>query len=296
MILCVFGMSAFVHAGSVVSIVDRRDTNHLVTVHFINVGQGDATFIDYGDYEILIDAGTRENGETVINYIQQYVNGKIELVIATHPDADHIAGLISVLNTFVVEQILYNGESKDTQTFRDAYNAAIAEDDCLITIAKNDVIHIDDNVVLQILSPEHTNADTNENSIIAILQYDEVSVLLPGDMGSNEEQDLMHSFFDIDVLKAPHHGSKYSANTEFLHRVKPEHIIISAGANNIYDHPHSDALQRFFDIGTVVYGTFKDGNVVMSTDGISYHIDAETKLTIEDGGDSEARVTVTEKF
>jgi competence protein ComEC len=146
-----------------------------------------------------------------------------------------------------------------------------------------------DTIRLHIVAPINIYREANENSIILLLEYNEVSVLLTGDMETNQEKDLIHAFseFDIDVLKAPHHGSRYTASSDFLNRVKPEHVIISAGINNRYNHPHYEVLQRFFDIGSSVYGTFKDGTIVMNTDGNTFSFDAETEVTIEDAGDRE---------
>jgi beta-lactamase superfamily II metal-dependent hydrolase len=250
-----------------------------MSIHFIDVGQGDSTFIDYGDYEILIDAGIERYGETVANYIRQYVDENIELIIATHPDADHIAGMDYILSNFDTEHIIYNGESKNTQTYRDFFDAANTEQNCELSIAKNEIINIDEYVSLQIFAPINRYDEANENSIVSLLTYDEVSFLFPGDMENNQEQDLMNSFVDINVLKAPHHGSRYTASAEFLNRVKPEYVIISAGKNNQYEHPHQEALQRFFDIGATMYGTFQDGNILITTNGksLSFHTKTNNK-------------------
>ncbi|MCL1808873.1 MAG: MBL fold metallo-hydrolase [Clostridiales bacterium] len=261
------------------------DDAQTMTVHFIDVGQGDSIFIDFGDYEILIDAGIQKYGKTVAEYIAPFVDPPIELVIATHPDADHIGGLPDVISTFDIGKILYNGEEKDTATYRSFSETARAKQDCEFSAAADSVYDMGSGASIEIITPVKHYSDVNDNSIVAILRYNDVSVLLTGDMEAKSEKDLLDRFSKVDVLKAAHHGSKTSSSAGFLGIAEPEYVIVSAGVGNRYKHPHLEALERFFSIGATVYGTFKEGTIVMSTDGASYSFTASEALTASDAGD-----------
>lgn len=257
----------------------------ILTIHFIDVGQADAIWIDYGEYEILIDGGNRKDTKLVADYISQYVDGPIELVIGTHLDADHIGGLIGLIPLFDIDKIIYNGSGKSNVTCNDFRSAASSKQNCEFSAAVDLTVKIDDNVSFVIIPPVKNYKDENENSIIAELIYNDVKVLFTGDMEKDSERDLMNRFTKADVLKLSHHGSKYTSSTTFLNIVKPEIVIITAGLVNQYNHPHYDALERVFNVGATAYGTFKDGTIVMSTDGKSYNFDAKTPLTLRDAGD-----------
>lgn len=256
-----------------------------MTVHFIDVGQGDSIFIDFGDYEVLIDAGIQKYGKVVSEYIAPFVDPPIELVIATHPDSDHIGGLPDLINAFDIEKILYNGEEKDTATYRSFSETASAKQNCEFSVASDTVYDMGNGASIEIITPVKPYKDVNDNSIVAVLRYNDVSVLLTGDMEAKSEKDLLSRFSKVDVLKAAHHGSKTSSSADFLSITDPEYVIVSAGVGNRYNHPHLAALERFFGIGATVYGTFKDGTIVMSTDGAAYSFSATQALTADDAGD-----------
>ena len=253
-----------------------------MTIHFIDVGQADAFFIDYGEYEILIDGGNRKDGKTVIDYIRPLVDGPIELVIATHMDSDHIGGLIDVVKEFDINKIIWNGEEKDNDTIKAFKNAAAKAKE--FVVMKDEVITICPLSSIQIIAPiEYYNS--NEHSIVSVLTYDEVKVLFTGDMETRSERDLLDRFTKVDVLKSSHHGSRTSSNMSFLNITQPDYVIISCALKNSYGHPHYAALQRYLDTGATVYGTFKDGTIVMTTDGKTYNIDATNIVTLADAGD-----------
>jgi len=260
-------------------------SGQIMTIHFIDVGQGDCILIDCGEYEILIDGGNRKDGKPVANYISKYVDGALELIIATHNDADHVGGLIDIINTYEVDRILYMEDGKDTATYKDFRNASNSKQNCNFEIALNETVKIDDNVSFIIIPPVKIYKDTNENSIVSQLIYNNVKVLCAGDMERESERDLMNRFSKVDVLKLSHHGSRYTSSTAFLDRVKPDVVIISAGLVNQYNHPHYDALERVFNTGAKAYGTFRDGTIIMSTNGQTYSLTAKTPLTLNDAGD-----------
>jgi beta-lactamase superfamily II metal-dependent hydrolase len=296
-VLEAFGATVSWEAETQTVIVVTTSSTQPMTIHFIDVAQGDAIFIDYGEYEILIDAGVRKYGKIVSDYIRPMVDGPIELVIATHPDADHIAGLIDVISEFDIDTIYYNGEIKDTATYREFYNVASTKNNCELIVPEASTIKIDDFVSLQIIPPIKKYSDTNENSIVAKLTYGDISVLFTGDMEKNSEKDLMSSFTKANVLKAAHHGSRTSSTAAFLNIIKPEYVIILCGKDktdgNSYSHPHTTALERYLNLGAIVYGTYRDGTIIMETDGKAYSFSAKTPLTLSDAGDKKEDGTTT---
>lgn len=253
-------------------------------VHFIDVGQADAILIDYKDYEILIDAGDEKSGGRVADYLRQYVDGDLEMVIATHADSDHIGGIPDVLAEYQVDRIIDSGEVKDTAACQKYRTAAAEEPNCIFEYDEDMTIQIGDSSYLQIIETGDDYADSNNNSVVAMLVYNNVKALFVGDMESEAERANLPLFSDVDVLKAGHHGSSTSSCKEFLQVVKPEYVVISAGADNPYGHPKAQALRNFFDINAKALGTFKSGDIVMMTNGVDYIFNTENFLTIEDAG------------
>ena len=258
-----------------------------MNIHFIDVDQADSILIDYGEYEVLIDGGNRKDGKPVADYIRSFVDGPIDLIIPTHPDADHIGGLIDVIGIFDVDKIIYyDDKTKTGGTYKDFERVSRGKVNCKYIKAADETISLSNTVSIHIIPPITMYKDTNDNSIVVLLEYNKVKVLFTGDMEKNSERDLMRRFTKVDVLKAAHHGSRTSSTAQFMNIVKPEYVIISAGIDSTYGHPHYDALQRYLNVGATIYGTFKDGTIVIKTDGETYSIDAKIDVTIADAGDN----------
>lgn len=245
--------------------------NPTLTIHYIDVGQGDSTLIDFGDYEILIDAGLNAVGQTVVEYITPFINGNLELVIATHAHADHIGGLDDVINTFQVDTILDSGDVATTLSYKNYFAAASAEPNCTYTPDSNMVIDLGNNATFEILDFLDGDENLNNNSVISLLTYQNVKVLFMGDAEKKAEEIGLPFFPDVDVLKVGHHGSRTSSSPEFLSVVQPEFATISAGKENDYKHPHRTTLKNLWDIATTVYGTLGNGTMILNTDGTTYY-------------------------
>lgn len=245
--------------------------NPILTLHYIDVGQGDSTLIDFGDYEILIDAGLNAVGQTVVEYITPFINGNLELVIATHAHADHIGGLDDVINTFQVDTIIDSGDVATTLSYKNYFAAASAEPNCTYTPDSNMVIDLGNNATFEILDFLDGDENLNNNSVISLLTYQNVKVLFMGDAEKKAEEMGLPFFPDIDVLKVGHHGSRTSSSPEFLSVVQPEFATISAGKENDYKHPHRTTLKNLWDIATTVYGTLGNGTMILNTDGTTYY-------------------------
>ena len=239
----------------------------ILYVDFINVGQGDSILIRVKDCDILIDAGTANYGETVSNYLKGKEVDDIELMINTHPDSDHCGGLTQVLNDFKVEEVWI---SKDTNKSTSAYKnftSAITKEGLTAKKPNKGTVYTFEYLTLTVIYSE-VGSDSNNSSIVIMLEYGSFRFLFTGDVGEEVETQLVSSGTDLscDVLKVGHHGSKYSSTSAFLNATGAEYGVICVGSNS-YGHPTSDALSRLSSAGVSVYRTDKNGDVAFSTDG-----------------------------
>ena len=255
-----------------------------VRVHFIDVGQGDATLIDCGAAEVLIDGGNSGAGAAVAGYLRPYVDGKLDWLIATHPDADHIGGLDDVLEAYEVGEIIDSGYQASTLAYRDYITAARSEEGCVFTTDENRSISLRTDTTLRIIETGDDWDNANDSSVVCQLTCGSVEVLFPGDMTLDAERACLSLFGDVDVLKAGHHGSAYSTCQDFLDRITPEYAVISYGRGNEYHHPAPSALRRLLNCGAEVYGTGKSGTVVLTTDGRDCSFNTTDALTMADAG------------
>jgi len=252
----------------------------LLKIHYIDVGQGDSIFIDYGDYDILIDAGDNDYGQTVVNYLKKLNTDDIELMVATHPDSDHIGGLDDVLSAFKVAKIIDSGVNHTTQTYTDYMAAVNSEIAAGAQFLNDDDMSFDlgNGVKFEIIETGDNNGSNNANSVVSKLTYDGVSALFTGDMDEDAEAKILNRNIDVDILKLAHHGSRSSSGAEFLAQVSPAISIISAGENNRYGHPHPETLDSLGKYTTNVYGTWLSGNVVVTVDGTNYFVNTDKKV------------------
>ncbi|MFC2033772.1 MBL fold metallo-hydrolase [Chloroflexota bacterium] len=243
-------------------------------VYFIDVGQGDSILIDLAEIEILIDGGGKSPG--VVPFLRDYVDGALEVVVATHPHADHIGGLISVLSSFEVEEIWHNGDTSTSQTFSQ-FMAGVNSEGAEVTVALvGDTIEVGE-LVLDVLHPADTKGSTNSNSIVLRLTYGEIDFLFEGDAEQEAEGEMLEAGLlgDIEVLKIGHHCSKTASSVAFINLIRPEIAVYMAKEGNSYGHPHQEALDTLGAVGAGVYGTDVHGNVVITTDGNTFDIATE---------------------
>jgi len=252
-------------------------TENKYELHFIDVGQGDAILITTPGKTILVDAGDR-NSNTGRYLLEKEIEG-IDIVIATHPHADHIGGLIEIFETFDVSEVIDPGVSHTTITYDDYINA-IEENDILLTVGKKGMErNLGEDSYLKILHPpdpipDYTSSYLNNISIVAKVTFDEVSVLLTGDIEKEAESDLLSDPGDLpaNILKVAHHGSASSSTMDFLQEVEPEISIIMCGEDNQYGHPHDETLNRLEEVGTEIYRTDIHGHIIVESCGKDYNI------------------------
>jgi len=247
----------------------------VLTVSFIDVGQGDAILIDKGDTDILVDGGP--TSANVLAYLQGQGVGDIDLLVATHPHADHIGGLPDVLARYQVSEIWVNGDTATSQTYQNFAAAVAAEGATVREVTRGYTTQMD-GLGLAVLNPtSQRTGDLNEDSVVFRLMCGEVSVLLAGDATSDSEGSMLAASLalDSDVLKVGHHGSSTSTSAVFLAAVTPKDAVISVGAGNTYGHPAQETLDRLATAGATTYRTDQDGTVVLTSDCHNYSITTE---------------------
>jgi competence protein ComEC len=247
-----------------------------LTIVFINVGQGDSILVILPNTRtLLIDGGEREGYGKVLATLQEHGLSHIDVVVATHPHADHIGGLVDVIKSVDVGEVLDSGQVHTTQTFEDFLDAIDTKQIPLRSVRQGDSIKLDPTVKIDVLNPPvnlldsaDNEADFNDNSVVLKLTYGEFSALLTGDMEERNEARLVSentTGLDADVLKAGHHGSQTSSSLPFLNAVTPEVVIISLGAGNTYGHPHQEALDRISAAGVErLFRTDIDGTITLT--------------------------------
>lgn len=254
--------------------LEKRPIGGSLEVHFIDIGQGDATLIVYEDFHILIDGGNNGSESMLLDYLEQNGVDDLEIVVATHPDADHIGGLPEVLEKYPVDLIIDSGEAHSSQTYKAYLNQVEAQKEAGALYLEDDDLsfYLSDDIIFEIIETGDDNGDRNNNSVVAKLSYGEIDFLLTGDMESQTEQKILSRHLEAEILKAGHHGSKTSSSISFLDEVQPEVVIISAGKNNSYGHPHQALLDRINRYTDEIYVTYEVGSIVVSTDGHEYDI------------------------
>jgi len=259
------------------------DTGDEAILHFIDVGQGDSILIEIGDYHILIDAGENHYGDDVVEYLNSVGVDDIEILIGTHADSDHIGGLDDVLNAFEVEKIIDSCYEHSTNTWTD-YNNAINDEvsQGAIKVCDSDLVYeITENITLEIYDPGDDFSDINDLSVISMLTVYETKVLLTGDAEIEVENLLLEYDIDADIYKAGHHGSRSSSSTEFLKEVTPSLVIITAGEDNSYGHPHQEAVDRLSAYTDEIYGTWISGDIVITINYEGYTFPEYIKVANE---------------
>jgi competence protein ComEC len=246
--------------------------NGTLEVHFIDVGQGDAALVKYGNRSMLVDGGTIDAGPTVAAYLKSQGVNTIDVLVSTHPHADHIGGLLTVLREFPVKVIYDSGMPHTTQTYEEYLTIIDQKDIRYIVPQRGDAIDLGPGLAVQVLSPPPggiAGGDLNENSIVLKITFGDTGFLLASDAGFPAEDALLSTGLDLksDVLKVGHHGSKYSSGKSFLKAVDPKYAVIDVGAGNPYGHPAPVTVANLEEIGAKVYRTDRDGNIVMTSDG-----------------------------
>lgn len=248
---------------------------------FLDVGQGDAIYIEAPNgNQLLIDAGVGKQILPALAGVMPFYDRSLDVVLATHPDADHIGGLAPVLESYEVLGVMDTGLSSDTATYRAFLEAVDRE----IKDGKNNSqnlvaragarINLDRDVYLDILWPSqvYANQEANSASVVTRLVYGQTSALLTGDAPIAVERALISTYSNLrsDILKVGHHGSNTSSDQTFLEAVAAQYAIISAGANNRYGHPTQLVLDKLTGAGAQILRTDESGTIICQSDSFNF--------------------------
>ena len=249
--------------------------NNDLKVHYLDVGEADSIFIELPNGEtMLIDAGEAQDEEKIADYIENLNYDTINYVIGTHPHADHIGGLAYIIKNFEVKNIYMPKVAANTKTYENLLKT-IKSKSLSITVAEKDKKIINtENLKAYFLAPENKKYDElNNYSAILKIVFQDKSFLFMGDSEASVEKTLTD--VSADVIKVGHHGSNTSSSSGFIERVNPEIAVISVGENNKYDHPDKDVIKAYEKLGTKIYRTDLNGNIVISTDGENLDVEVE---------------------
>lgn len=244
-------------------------------VSFFDVGQGDSIFIKApGNYQVLIDGGPSYS--KVLDGLSRempFNDKEIDLMILSHPESDHMTGLLSVLENYKVDNILWTGIEKEGEKF-ETWKRMINEEGANIYYANAGDRVIMGDASLEIVNPKESLKgkefkESNDTAVVTKLQYKDSSFLFTGDISSKIEKDLDN--IDVDVLKVPHHGSKYSTSNELLEKTTPLISVIQVGKNS-YGHPTEEVLTRLDNFGIKVLRNDTNGDIKIVSDGLNYKI------------------------
>ncbi|KKP56377.1 MAG: Beta-lactamase domain protein [Parcubacteria group bacterium GW2011_GWC1_34_10] len=266
----------------------KEERRGILTVAFLNIGQGDAIFIEApSGSQILIDGGPNKSVLRELSKVMPFYDRSIDVVLATHADQDHIGGIPDVLQKYKVDIFMETGVSGESSSYKELEKIVEEKSQGVplgnfkgeplkkILVRRGMVVDLGDGVVLQILFPDRDPAgmETNTSSIIARLVYGENEFLFTGDSPKSIENYLISlGGLESDVLKAGHHGSKTSTSPDFVTAVSPEYVVISAGKDNRYGHPSQEVLDILNNFGAEILRTDKDGRIVFESDGESLKI------------------------
>ncbi|MEK3913650.1 ComEC/Rec2 family competence protein [Paenibacillus sp. FSL H7-0331] len=268
-----------VHNESVGSTTILRADGKL-QVLFLDVGQGASQLlISPSGKTMLIDAGNNDKEQVMLDYLKQYQITKLDIVIGTHPDADHIGGLDKVIDQTIVDKIYMPKISSNTRTFESLLESISNKKLKVQTANAGLTLDWDKEVQVEMIAPAAVYDNANNMSAVVKITYGTTSLLLTGDAEAASEKDMIKSGVDLTstVLGVGHHGSKSSTSLTFLNKVKPQYAIIQSGKDNNYGHPDKTILSRLKKAGASVYRNDLQGTVSVISDGKNVTIATERK-------------------
>ena len=266
----------FVFDGLVWYAVAKESRGDILTVSFLDIGQGDSIFIDApSGNQVLIDGGPGSIVLHRLGEVMPFYDRSVDALIVSNPDKDHFAGFVDVLNRYEVHDVIEPGTVSATaiyHTFKDLVAKKHIPD---LLLKTGDRIVLDEKrgVVLDILFPDRdvSGLAINDGSLVARLSYRNICFMMMGDAPQKIEEYLMHLFspeaLHCQVLKVGHHGSRTSTSANFVQAVAPEYAVISDGKDNKYGHPHQETLDTLNNFGVNILRTDELGTITFTTDG-----------------------------
>ncbi|MBQ4067689.1 MAG: MBL fold metallo-hydrolase [Lachnospiraceae bacterium] len=284
-ILAVIAVGLFAYKFGVFDNSPKKGT---LTVHFIDVGQGHATLLEIHNHYALIDGGDADSVIILTEYLEHIGVEKLDYVIATHYDTDHLYGIVNIMYRFDVGEILAPEYKVNTKIYRSFRNALKAIDKTSRQPKIGEVIELYDAKLTCVSPVGDEYKDENDYSIGFRIEYGEKSFLICGDATRYSEEDMLSNDINIDsdVYLVSHHGSSTSSTKKFLEAVTPAISVISVGADNEYGHPTKKVMKRLKAVDSKIYRTDKLGNIIISTNGNNLNVKCDNNKNVFDASES----------
>lgn len=249
------------------------DLSSLMSVSFIDVGQGDCELIQCSGVNILIDGGEAATADFVVSELKSKGVEKLDMYIISHPHSDHMGAASKIIDTFIVDKFVTTDFSEmNTPTsaiYENMLDSLEKQPDCqYITVKAGDTFEVGELSFL-VVSPSEETTDYNNMSIVVRVDYKNTRFLFTGDAEEEIEKEIIANGYDIkaNVLKVGHHGSSTSTCAEFLKAVSPEYAVISCGADNSYGHPHKETTDLLKRCNVTYFRTDESGTITLYSDG-----------------------------
>lgn len=254
-----------------------------IKVHYIDVGQGDSIFFELTSGRcMLIDAGEKEYGPTVINYIEGLGYSTIDYLVITHPHTDHMGAMQQVVENFDIGKIYMPQASNNTKTFENLLLAIQAKGESINAAKAGVNILSEEGLLIEIIAPCGTGYESlNDYSAVVKLTYGSVKFLFMGDAETTSEKEIQADL-SCDIVKVGHHGSTTSSGAVFVNKTGADYAIIQVGAGNSYGHPKDTIVSRWENAGATVLRTDLEGTIVVTTDGSQYTITSKGGTKTQD--------------
>lgn len=255
----------------------------VLEVHILDVGNADCILVRQGESAMLIDAGERGDADTILDYLDAYGVTRLDLVVATHPHADHIGAMADVIREIEVEECLLAYMPQKVMPTTSVYidmMEALAERDVTITEASPRQTYAIGTAKLEVLAPLTEDEDANAMSVVTRLAFGDNRFLFMGDAESGVEKQMLDAGYAVsaDVLKVGHHGSNTGTHDAFLKRVNPTYAVLTCGKGNSYGHPHREVVEKLRKADITTYRSDVYGHVVFTSDGKSITVATQKEV------------------
>ncbi|MHC6178947.1 ComEC/Rec2 family competence protein [Clostridium sp. JNZ X4-2] len=272
-IISIFLSMLFLFSGCAgdINVLNQKTQSPQLRVHYIDIGQGDSELVQVNGKNLLIDAGPNDSKDKLLSYLSGQGIKKLDYVIATHPDEDHIGGMSSVIKKYNINKFYAPKKTSNTRTF-ESMITALKRKNMKINVPTPSAteLNLGKNTTAEVLAPNNTDyEDTNNYSVVLKITYGTTKFLFTGDAENKSEREMIDKNYDLsaDVLKVGHHGSSSSTSDEFLNKVNPKAAVISCGKNNKYGHPTKKTINKLKKKGIQIYRTDVDGSILLTSDG-----------------------------
>lgn len=254
----------------IIALLSGCDKNKDFCVHVIDVGQADSILITTpSNKNMLIDGGDEDSAKIIKSYLKNKKVKNLDVIVATHPDSDHIGSLDYIIDNFDVEKIFMTNQITDSECYTNLIDSCNNKNLKINYLSKDDSFNLDDSTHIYVLSPSYITDNNNSNSIVLNIKYKNNSFLFTGDCEESNEIEMINSYDleDIDFLKVAHHGSYTASSLSFLKEITPDIAVISCGYKNTYGHPHQSTLDNLEAVNAKIFRTDKNGSMQFYSDG-----------------------------